>query len=328
MPSIRRILIAVRDPYARSLPALAKGAQLARALNARLELFHAITFPIYAASVEGFKILQTRQEARAVERLQQLAERLRRPGRAAPAHVSVHAAWDAPAYEAIIRRALETHADLIVAEHHAGGHLGASLLRFGDWELLRRSPIPVLIVKRGGRYRRPATVLAAVDPTHAMDKPAQLDDQILRLAGAVSHALGARMHAVHAKGMIEMVPRPPHPLNPEMAAKRYRDLIDAADARYARLLDRHHVPRMRRHLLNIPPSDAIQDVAHRLHADIVVVGAISRTGWQRLLIGNTAEALLEPLSSDLLVVKPTQFKVSIPKLPLGPRYQLAVPFAP
>ena len=41
MRRIRRILVAVKDPTAKALPALEKAGQLARALDAELVLFHA-----------------------------------------------------------------------------------------------------------------------------------------------------------------------------------------------------------------------------------------------------------------------------------------------
>lgn len=326
MHAIRRILVAISNPNARAIPALTKAAQLARALDARLELFHALTWPIYASSDRGFREVEASARDRALERLRLLAERLKRSHRLT--EVSVSASWDAPAYEAVIRRANATHAELLVAERHHGTHLGASLLRMNDWELLRHSPIPVLLVKRGGRYRRPLTVLAAVDPGHAMDKPARLDDEILAASSLLANALGGRVHSVHANGSIPAIPPARRALNAEQAALRYRKLVNAAQKRYQQLLDRHRILPARRHLLNVPPVDAIEDVAQRVHADIVTVGAISRSGWERLLFGNTAEALLDPLPCDLLVIKPPHFKSRIPRLALGPRYQLAVPFAP
>jgi hypothetical protein len=45
MRSIRRILVAMKDPKSRSLPAVAKAARLAQALGAELELFHSMTCP-------------------------------------------------------------------------------------------------------------------------------------------------------------------------------------------------------------------------------------------------------------------------------------------
>ena len=47
MQAIRRVLVAVKEPAARSQPAAAKAAQLARGLGARLELFHAIDTALY-----------------------------------------------------------------------------------------------------------------------------------------------------------------------------------------------------------------------------------------------------------------------------------------
>lgn len=325
MHAIRRILVAIEDPNARALPALIKGAQLARALGARLELFHALTWPIYASSDQDFREVERSARRRVLDRLRVLADRVQRSARLSD--VGVSASWDAPAYEAVIRRAVGVRAELIVAQRHHGGHLAASLLRMNDWELLRHSPIPVLLVKRGGRYHRPLTVLAAVDPNHAMDKPARLDDEILAAGSLFASALGGRLHTVHANGSIPLAPAH-RALNAEEAARRYRKLISTAQQHYERLLDRHHVPPAHRHLLNVPPVDAIEDVAQRLHADIVTVGAISRSGWARLLFGNTAEALLDPLPCDLLVVKPPRFKSRIPALQQGPRYQLAVTAVP
>ena len=57
-------------------------------------------------------------------------------------------------------------------------HVLPWLLRFNDWELLRRSPVPVLLVKRAQPWRKPG-VLAAIDPLHSFAKPARLDGEIM-----------------------------------------------------------------------------------------------------------------------------------------------------
>jgi len=215
MNTIRRVLVAVKDPQARSIPALAKAAQLARGLDARLELFHAMTWPIYAASDPDFEAIKVREIDRARARLDRLSVRVGGRGRRR-LQVSVAAAWDSPAYEAIIRRATAIGAGLIIADQHAGPHFPLPL-RFSDWELLRHSPIPVLLVKRKGSYRRP-TVLAAVDPTHAMDKPARLDTAILDIGAAVTQALGGRLHTVHSYDALSDATPLAKPLDPEAAA--------------------------------------------------------------------------------------------------------------
>lgn len=326
MRSIRRILVAIKHPEARSLPALQKAAQLARGCGARLELFHALTWPIYADSDEGFAQLRAADEAYALERLERLAARVRGTGRAA-LKVDVAVEWDIPAYEAIIRRATASRSDLIVAQRHHGQHIVPLLLHYNDWELLRHSPIPVLLVKRGGTYRRPV-VLAAVDPTHSLDKPARLDSAILDASGTIAAALHGQLHSVHAYVPLNGGERPTQALDAETAAALNRRVERIARRRYERLLTGYRISRARRHLLNLPPAEAIEATAARTRCDIVALGAISRSGWQRLLIGNTAEDLLDPLPCDLLIVKPPHFKPHVRRRPSGARYMAAIAVSP
>jgi nucleotide-binding universal stress UspA family protein len=49
MRAIQKILVAVRDPSSRGLPAIEKASQLARAFGAKIEIFHALSMPRYRA---------------------------------------------------------------------------------------------------------------------------------------------------------------------------------------------------------------------------------------------------------------------------------------
>ena len=53
---------------------------------------------------------------------------------------------------------------------------------------------------------------------------------------------------------------------------------------------------------------AIPHVAKKVGADVLVMGAVSRSGLQRLFIGNIAEQVLDSLPCDVLIVKPANFK--------------------
>src|SRR5689334_24267825 len=81
---IRRILVALKDPAARSLPALGKAAQLARALDAELVLFQALTsalsFDTDTAALGGLKKIERGMREACLSRLERLAQRLRRVG--------------------------------------------------------------------------------------------------------------------------------------------------------------------------------------------------------------------------------------------------------
>jgi universal stress protein E len=53
-----------------------------------------------------------------------------------------------------------------------------------------------------------------------------------------------------------------------------------------------------------PPALKIPEVARKMQAALVVMGAISRSRLQRMFIGSTAERVLDALSCDVLVIKP------------------------
>jgi universal stress protein E len=305
MRAIRRILVAVKDPGARALPAVAKATQLARSLGAELELFHAIDSPYYVdmlgMTADRTRRMECDERSGYLQRLERVAAR----ARLHTPRVSVAVELDYPAYEAIVRRALRIGADLIVAECHAGTRVAAGLLRLADWELLRLSPVPVLLVKRTRPYHHP-TVMMALDPSHAFAKPAKLDEEILRAGSMVSTGLRGKLHAVHAFATTSVGMAGP------AAAAGARAGLDQA-------LRNSDIGPGCRHLVTGDPTIAVRETARRLAADIVVAGAVSRSGLKRAFIGNTAERLLDCLPCDLLIVKPEGFTSSVPRGARGAR---------
>jgi universal stress protein E len=303
MKPIRRILVGVKDPGARSLPAVEKAARLADACGAELALFHAIAVPVaaepYLYSEGGFESFERQVRDSHLERLEQIAKRLRRAG----SKVRVAADWDYPVHEAIVRHAKRVKADLVVAEAHAGRRLVPWLLRLTDWELLRNCPVPVLIVKTARDWRRPA-VLAAIDPVHTFAKPAGLDAEILRAGTWLSRALRGTLHVMHAADAMAAT---------EAQARQAFE----SELRAAKL------PRTRRHLVKGAPSEAIPRTARALGAAVVVMGAISRSALKRIAIGNTAERVLGDLPCDVLVVKPVRFVTRVSRTRRGVRYTVS-----
>ncbi len=324
MKAIRRILVAVKDPHAAS-PAVAKAARLAKACGARLRLFHALVEPVYLElySFNGASpnALEHERYRAAVVKLEALASALR----PLKIRVSTSVEWDFPAHEAVLRAARDFAADLIVADAHPVAHHAPWLLRFTDWELLRQSSAPVLLVKSSKPYRRPR-VLAAVDPSHAFAKPLKLDEEILRVGSAVAEALHGALHAVYAYNPIPMDLTPSGAGVGEFITVAQLEIAAHAKATLDRAVRRLHVPPGRRHLVGRHPTDAIVEAARKTGSGIVVMGAISRSGLKRLVIGNTAERVLDQLACDVLIVKPKEFHTRIRREVRGP--QLLAPPLP
>ncbi len=323
---IRRILVAVKDVDAKSLPAVVKAAQIAKTLDAQIELYHAIDNALYVdqISLEGETVGQVERQFRDryLGKLNTIAARVGRHG----VRVTTAVEWDFPVHEAIVRRAARIKADLIVAERHARRHVAPWILHFTDWELLRLAPVPVLLVKTPQPYRNPV-VLTALDPGHANAKPAKLDEAILRQGQTACTALHGKLHAMHAY----------LPLPPELIAGFNAAMIAASDVgrrieaetaarantAFERVARAAKLPPARRHVVIGDPIYAIPNAARETQAAIVVMGAVSRSGLKRVFIGNTAERVLDRLACDVLIVKPPRFVNHVQRGRRGARLTVA-----
>lgn len=304
MSPIRRILFAVRNPEAARQPGILKAIRIAKSFGASLELFHALSSPVFRSvqPLTGQSIDTLRVEAvdRARNRLAKFAAMARKH----EVDLQYSATWDYPPHEAIVRRAQKIRADLIVAECHRGRRAPRWLLELTDWELLRTSALPVLLLKNSRIYRRPV-VLAAVDPTHAHAKPARLDADILGAATQLSCTLHGRLHVMFANhprfgSLIMGEPA----MNASAISMIYEALEQQGRETFERFMAAMDVDPSRRHLVNRPPAQAIPAVARSTGASLVVMGAVSRSALQRMFIGNTAERVLDTLPCDVLVLKP------------------------
>ncbi len=324
MKPIRRILVGIKDPGARSLPAVEKAAQLAKATGAELTLFHAITETVaaepYLYAQGGFRKHERAVRRRHLERLERVAADLHRRHR--KLKLNVEAEWDYPVHEAIVRRARRRKADLVVAEAHAGRRLAPWLLRLTDWELIRTCPVPVLVVKTARAWKRPQ-VLATIDPAHAYAKPAALDGEILKAGEQLAKALRGSLDVMHAFLPVPMGGAPFMAASADIVSEVLASTELQARESFERALRGSKIPRSRRHLIKGAPSVAVPRTAQAIRADIVVMGAISRSALKRVVIGNTAERVLGALPCDVLVVKPKRFVTRVSRSRRGVKYTVS-----
>jgi universal stress protein E len=319
MDGFSKILVAVKNPDARHQPGVEKALHIAAGLGASVELFHALSSAVFLElqPLNSVSLPALRREAQALRlaSLEKIAARKRRRG----VRVSCAVEWDYPPHEAIVRRAEAIGADLIIAECHQGRRLSPWLLHLTDWELLRTSRMPVLLLKNGNRWREPV-VLAAVDPSHAHAKPTRLDAGIVAQATRITQALKGRLELVHANspsGFGFMLGDPA--IGAQTVAIAYEQLLTQGRERFEKFARKAGVPQARQHLVDREPQVAIPHVARKIGAHLVVMGAVSRSGLKRVFIGNTAEKVLGSLPCDVLVIKPTRSRRRIATRPRGMR---------
>jgi universal stress protein E len=311
MNAINNILVIV-DPTTGKHPAVDKATLLAQKLGARLEL--------YICDTKASREVRTAAHAgqRADEPLmvnfKALLEDLARPIRGRGVDVTTEVECADPLHVALIDRARRTTADLVVKDTHHHSLLKRTLLTNTDWELIRACSVPMLLVKPYPWGSVPK-VCAAVDPGHANDKPAVLDNRIVDRASLLATRLGGELHLLHIYLPAAIVAAAAAGSPPMATTVSAEDL--ARDAEQARALLQNLVSEFRVAPTNVHvevggPAAVLPRAAGELRADIVAMGAISRSGLKRVFIGSTAEDVLEHLPCDALIVKPPDFASALP----------------
>lgn len=312
VPTKKKLLVVV-DPTAAFHPGIERAAWLARSLATEVELFISDYAPhLVDTRSHGVAAKEAREAILAGHRrrLEQLAAPLLAAGTA----TTVEARWDYPLHDSIVRKALDCAADLVIKDTHYHSALKRSIFSNTDWTLIRNCPAPLWLVKPRQPGQKPCFV-AAIDPLHERDKPADLDRRILDTALGFVRALGGELHAFHAfditaalavstDSMTMPIALPMREVTEAMRVE-HTDAVHALCREYQLAQDHVHVHQG-------STRELLMTLTDQLRADVVVMGAVSRSGLKGLFIGNTAEDVLDRLHSDLIIVKPKGFAATLP----------------
>ncbi len=296
-----RILVAIADPSIGTNKAVRRASALARSTGAGIELFNAIPAAMSVGTVHAAAEQFTRYEAaQNRHQLERTANRLRRE----ELMVTTNVQTGYPVHEAILRQVRISKADLLVIEAHKHNVFARLLLTQTDFELIRRCPVPLLIVKGRAAWRSPR-ILVALDPFHSNDKSSALDGEIVAAAGTVAGLVRGSVHAAHIYRPLAsyVADLPLAPIAQAAVPAQEKAYRRSVRQRFYEALGRYEIPRNRGHLIAGDPAVELPRLARSLRAGLLVMGAISRSGLKRIFIGNTAEHALDSLQCDVLVVK-------------------------
>jgi len=307
--SDQRILVVV-DPTADSHPAVDRAAWLAKTYGAPLELF-VCDYDQSLARLPRFDPEAAEQARRQVlDAHRAMLEGLRAQLAAQGLSVMVDARWARPLHRGILDKIAEAEPRLVVKDTHDHPVLRRTLLSNTDWNLIRACPAPLLLVKPRAIAAAPR-VLAAVDPVHENDKPAALDRAILAFARDLAGRTGGELHVMHTFDTAPLyVAAADTPLSIPSAPPP--ELIADLEAQHRRafetLLAESGIVDAKVRFEEGAPHLSIAQVAEEDQIDFVVMGAVSRSGLERIFLGSTAEQALDRLPCDLVVVKQPGFK--------------------
>lgn len=315
MQRLDRIL-AVIDPTSDAQPGALKAARLARLSGASLELFTCDSDPVLTGEffLDAHTLQRLRGEflAERTARLEEIADQLRQTG----LDVTTHVHWDNPLHEGILRRIAECEPDLVLKDTHYHSILRRALFSNTDWHLVRACPVPLLLSRTTDWAPRPR-LLAALDPGHHGDKPAALDHDIVAAAQLLARYLGGDVEAVHvffpAALLAATSAMAGIPLAPDLGGT---GLIDAERERLTRsmheIAQSHGLDTSAVRVVQGSAAERLPQLAAERHADLLVMGAVSRSRLREFFVGSTAERVLDHLPCDVLVIRSVDFRQQLP----------------
>ena len=307
MRGFKNILVIVGDsPGDGENFAIARGAALARRNNAKLTLMDIVSAP--PSTLKEYKGIIDIGELTdlIVAERQKAIDNIAAPLRADNVDVTTKVVAGRDFIETI-RQVLKGGHDLVIktAQRDRGIFAG------GDFQLMRKCPCPVWIVK-SNRETGGSKVLAAVDLALEADAEGQaLNTVIMDLATALAGWEGGELHVLSCWTLYSE------------SALRHSAFLNVPDAEVAALLESEQAAQQRcqeaiaqrysdvsleKHLVKGNPETCIPDFVRQHGISTVVMGTVGRSGIPGLFIGNTAETVLQSIDTSVITVKPAGFE--------------------
>lgn len=305
MLKYKNILVYI-DPSQEEQPALARAAQIAdKDKSSKITLF----LCCYDLSYEmtSLSSSEERQAMRSIviKENKDWLKTLALPYQEQGFNIDCEVIWHNRPFQAAILEVLRNSHDLLVKATHQHSKLSAILFTPTDWNLLRKCPVPLLLVKHH-QWPENGNILCAIDCKSIQDEDHhQLNQQILSEAKVMAEIIDANIHLVNA------YPSPPMNIMlelPEFDPINYEDSLQKFHQKtlneYAQ---EYQIKEPQTHLAQGLPEEVISDVANEIDAELVILGTVGRSGLSATLLGHTAEQVIDNLNCDLLALKPEGF---------------------
>lgn len=285
-------------------PIIDEAGALARQNGASLKIVDVVPEIPWAKRmlVKDHEYIRKLLEHEKQEKLDALAAPLRDQG----IDVEVRVLWGKTSVE-IVREVLRGRHDLVlrVAKGHDSRHQGF----FGATgrRLLRDCPCAVWLVAAAETpdYKH---VMGCVDTSTSHEFDSLLNNKVYELASMISRQHEARFSVLHAWQMdAEQI------LGGRVSRRDFKGMLEQRREHVQGLLDKCLQPHGSNvkldnvHMVKGEPSTVIPAFARENAVDLAVMGTAARSGLTGILIGNTAERILDDLECSVLAVKPDSF---------------------
>lgn len=301
-------ILVVLNPDNEKQYALARAVRLAREQKHDDKIKITVLLTVYDLSYEMSALLSSeeRQEMHntAIEQQRQAVQFYLDKYADPDIEFDSHIVWNSNEADAIREEVENNQYDLVVKYTKGEESFTSLIFTPVDWQLLRKCPVPVLMV-RDGDWKHQRRILIAVNVSGEQEYQNEFNLELVETGMSLAENLNrGNVHLVSAY--------PVAPINmaidlPEFNTSGYENgirgqhLINMKALRQQFCIDEDHT-----HVREGFPEDVIPQVAKEIEAELVILGTVGRTGLSAALLGNTAEHVINKLSCNLLAIKPSK----------------------
>ncbi|MFT2090867.1 universal stress protein UspE [Paraglaciecola sp. 2405UD69-4] len=298
-------ILAVIEPDSEHQKSLNRAIEIARMNNANITAFLCIyDFSYEMTTMLSMDERENMRQAVMDDRSDWLRNLVAKTIRQEHIKVTVRIVWHNRPYESIVREVLEFGHDLIVKGTQQHDTLESVIFTPTDWHIMRKAPVPVLLVKEHD-WPKGGKIIAAINTGADDDAHVSLNEQVTQQANNFAKLLDSEVHLVNAypSTPVNILLNIPDfdPLSHQETVKVHHEtsILEHGKA--------YQIAEERCHIAMGQPEDVIPEYATKLDAELVVLGTVGRQGISAALIGNTAEHVIDKLNCDVLAIKPDGF---------------------
>ncbi|MEI6894419.1 MAG: universal stress protein UspE [Colwellia sp.] len=208
--------------------------------------------------------------------------------------------WHKKWYEGVIELAYNNECDLIVKETKHYKKSMRNLFTPDHWNLLRCSPINVLMVKNH-KWNFHGNIVTAISLDHGDTQHQCLSEKVAKEAASMAKLFDANLHFVNTVSKapvhiaVDQSEFDPDKVNARVKEKHKLDLQQLANSL--------QIEKVNILIAEGLPGKIVPKICNDLNAECLILGSVGRKGVNAALLGNTAEYIIDKLNCDTLVVK-------------------------
>jgi len=208
--------------------------------------------------------------------------------------------WNKQLHAAVLEELKNKAYDCVLKTAHHHAILKRILFTPKDWHLIRACPIPLFLIQEKSLLQGKALVGVDLADIVADSKREALNARLIHTAKNLKETFGLTPYLIHAYPSIPaLMTTTPDIVSP---AEFQEELKSYRKKALQNLATQHNMDPAHTILAEGPIEVVVSQTAEDLFADWVIMGSHARAGASGFFIGNTAEALLERTSRNMLVI--------------------------